>query len=229
MNYWFTGDTHFGHANIIKYCNRPFKDVVEMNEAIISNWNKVVQPNDLVYHLGDFCFGTTDTHFDMYFKRLNGLIVFIKGNHDKLAWKNRAKFYASSDSYREIKIDGQPITLCHYAMRVFNKSHHGAWHLYGHSHGSLLDDPHSLSFDVGVDCHNYTPINLEQVKEIMSRKLWKPIDHHGERLETGGVGLSKSDYDKLDRKRQLQQLKAEFEEKNHSDCMEAAFGPYGQG
>jgi calcineurin-like phosphoesterase family protein len=180
MNYWFTGDTHFGHANIIKYCNRPFKDVVEMNETIISNWNKVVEKDDLVYHLGDFCFGRNDFEFDAYFKRLNGLIVFIKGNHDRLAWKNRGKFYAYSDSYREIKVNEQNITLCHYAMRVFNKSHHGAWHLYGHSHGSLPDDPNSLSFDCGVDCHNFTPINFEQVKEIMSKKTWKPIDHHGE-------------------------------------------------
>lgn len=180
MNYWFTGDTHFGHANIIKYCNRPFKDVVEMNETIISNWNNVVQKNDLVYHLGDFCFGRNDYEFDMYFKRLNGLIIFIKGNHDRLAWKNRNRFYAYSDSYREIEVNGQEITLCHYAMRVWNKSHHGAWHLYGHSHGSLPDDKNSLSFDCGVDCHDFTPINFEQVKKIMSKKEFKPIDHHGQ-------------------------------------------------
>ncbi len=210
MNYWFTGDTHFGHANIIKYCNRPFKDSVEMNETIISNWNKVVKRDDLVYHLGDFCFGKTDAEFDIYFKRLNGLIVFIKGNHDRLAWKNRHKFYAYHDSYHEIEIGEQNITLCHYAMRVWNKSHYSAWHLYGHSHGSLSDDPHSLSFDCGVDCHNFTPINLEQVKEIMSKKLFKPIDHHGLRQESGGIGLNKEDYAKLDRKRLYEQLKIEF-------------------
>lgn len=211
MNYWFTADTHFGHANIIKYCNRPFKDSVEMNETIIENWNKVVGKQDLVFHLGDFCFAKEDGVFDLYLKRLNGLIVFIKGNHDRTAWRNRHKFYAAHDSYHEVEIGGQDITLCHYAMRVWNKSHHGAWHLYGHSHGSLPDDPNALSFDCGVDCHNYTPINFDEVAAIMAKKNWKPIDHHGERQESGGVGLSKEEYAKLERKAQYDMLKAEFE------------------
>lgn len=188
MNYWFTADTHFGHANIIKYCKRPFKDSVEMNETIISNWNSVVDRNDMIFHLGDFCLGPkekniADGYFDDLIKRLNGFIVFIKGNHDRTAWANRHKFCSAHDSYHEIEINGKDITLCHYAMRVWNKSHHGAWQLYGHSHGSLPDDPYSLSFDVGVDCHNFTPIGFEQVEQIMAKKQWKPIDHHGEKFQ----------------------------------------------
>ena len=183
MKTFFTADTHFAHANIIKYCKRPFSDTVEMNETIISNWNRVVGKEDLVYHLGDFCFGRSDLEFDLYFKRLNGLIIFLKGNHDRLAWRNRHKFYASYDSYHEIKIDDLSITLCHYAMKVWNKSHHGAYHLYGHSHGSLPDDPHSLSMDVGVDCHNFSPVSFEQVQEVMSKKTILPIDHHGKPRE----------------------------------------------
>jgi len=179
MKYWFTSDTHFSHANIIKYCHRPFKDTVEMNNTLIANWNALVQDNDIVYHLGDFTFGREDYMFDMVFDKLRGKIVFIKGNHDKLAWRNRSKFFASSDSYREIEVNGKDITLNHYAQRVWNRSHHGAWHLYGHSHGTLPDDPNSLSFDVGVDCHNYSPISFEQVEAIMSKKTFKAIDHHG--------------------------------------------------
>jgi len=212
MNYWFTADTHFGHANIIKYCNRPFKEESEMNKVIIANWNSVVNKNDLVYHLGDFCFGNKDYYFNAFFEQLNGKIILIKGNHDKLSAKNRDKFFAYSDSYREIEVNGQDITLCHYSMRVWNKSHRGSWHLYGHSHGSLADDPNSLSFDCGVDCHNYTPINFEQVKEIMSKKVWKPIDHHGEVKHEGtGWGLSKEEYAKLERKKKYLELKEEFE------------------
>ena len=187
MNYWFTSDTHFGHANIIKYCNRPFANVGEMDDAIIENWNKVVKHDDYIYHLGDFCFGRDERDFNSYFRRLNGKIIFIKGNHDKLTWRYRNAFFASYNSYNEIDIEGQKITLCHYAMKVWNKSHRGAWHLYGHSHGSLPDDKNSLSFDVGVDCHEFKPINFEDVKHIMSKKTFKPIDHHGDRPHERGI------------------------------------------
>ena len=70
------------------------------------------------------------------------------------------------------------IVLLHYAMKVWNKSHHGAWHLYGHSHGSLPESEDSLSFDCGVDSHDYRPISYDEVKRIMSKKTWKPLDHH---------------------------------------------------
>ncbi len=73
----------------------------------------------------------------------------------------------------------QDIVMLHYSMRVWNKSHHGSWHLYGHSHGTLPDDPNSLSIDVGVDCHNYQPISYDEIKSIMSKKEFKPVDHHG--------------------------------------------------
>ena len=52
---YFSSDHHFFHANVIRYCNRPFGSVQEMNEALILNWNKTVTNDDIVYHLGDFC------------------------------------------------------------------------------------------------------------------------------------------------------------------------------
>ncbi len=221
MNYFFCSDSHFFHSNIIKYCNRPFVDAHEMNETIIHNWNVKVRDDDIVYFLGDFAFGNEKCIADLLF-RLKGNIKILFGNHDKTLRKFAANDFKSAQyyvlhkrieflgDYKEINILGQPITLAHYSMKVWNGSHRGAWHLYGHSHGSLPDDPHSLSFDCGVDCHNFTPINFEQVAEIMKKKLWKPIDHHGDRQESGGVGLSKADYDKLDRKRLYDQLKMEF-------------------
>lgn len=78
---FFTSDTHFNHANIIRFCNRPFKDVSHMNEAIISNWNRVVGPEDIVFHLGDFCLGGSAEWINVL-NRLNGKIYLISGNHD---------------------------------------------------------------------------------------------------------------------------------------------------
>jgi len=169
MKTYFTSDTHLGHKNILKYCNRPFKDVDEMDNIIINNWNSVVMPNDTIYHLGDFCFG----RLEYYAKRLNGKKYLIRGNHDHNYKDKRfleAGFEWVKDLY-ELKSVNPSIVLCHYAMRVWPRSFHGAWHLYGHSHGTLKDDPNALAFDVGVDCFNYYPISYEQVKKKMAEKI----------------------------------------------------------
>ena len=78
---FFTSDTHFGHANIIRLCNRPFKDVEEMNEKLIENWNKVVPEDGTVFHLGDFAFGGSAL-WNSVIPRLNGQIYLIIGNHE---------------------------------------------------------------------------------------------------------------------------------------------------
>jgi calcineurin-like phosphoesterase family protein len=86
MNYWWTSDYHFSHFNIIKYCNRPFKTVEEMNEAIISKHNERVKPDDTVFFLGDFIFKGGNEggvhRYQLFEKRLNGKFIFIRGNHD---------------------------------------------------------------------------------------------------------------------------------------------------
>ena len=81
MKIFVTADTHFNHENIIKYCNRPFKDVNEMNEVIINNWNSVVSKDDIIYHIGDYGFGTKDELKEI-FDKLNGKKYLIMGNHD---------------------------------------------------------------------------------------------------------------------------------------------------
>jgi calcineurin-like phosphoesterase family protein len=176
---WFTADTHFGHENIIKYTNRPFDSASHMNEILIANWNSVVGPNDPVYHLGDFALSGVEACFSIL-KRLNGKIHLIKGNHEKTALACADRFEWVKD-YHEMYLPDpkgkggkQMIVLMHYAMRVWNASHHGAWQLYGHSHGNLPDDPNLLSIDVGVDCHGYTPISFQQIKRIMEKKTWVP-------------------------------------------------------
>jgi len=183
---WFTSDTHYGHSRIIQYCKRPFASVEEMDEALISNWNAIVSPGDIVYHLGDFAVGGGKA--GQYLYRLNGDVKFVRGNHDNRLdtlnkeLLNRLPEPADGldiEDLREISVHGQKIVLCHYAMKIWNKNYRGAWHLYGHSHGTLPYDPNSLSLDVGVDCWNYSPVSFEQIQAAMVKKRWQPIDHHG--------------------------------------------------
>jgi calcineurin-like phosphoesterase family protein len=153
-----------------------------MDEALIKNWNEKVKPEDLVFHLGDFSFQNASKYRD----RLNGSIRFIRGNHDKAAEHYyqtnktaKVKPFLSFEDVRMVVHNDQRIWLSHYAHRVWPHSHRGCWHLYGHSHGTLPDDPNALAIDCGVDCHNYTPLSFDEVKKIMENKTFKPIDHHG--------------------------------------------------
>jgi len=175
-NIYFTSDTHFGHKILIdkNLRARRFSSIEEHDELIIENWNKTVKRGDMVYHLGDFAWHDVAK----YRKRLNGQIHLIKGNHDRLKSPEKAMFESISDIRSINVLDGQKVYLCHYAMRVWNQSHHGSWHLYGHSHGSLLDDPASRSFDIGVDCWDFAPVSVEQVAAKMATKRFIPIDHH---------------------------------------------------
>lgn len=185
MGNWFISDTHFGHNNIIKYSNRPFKDVDEMNELMIKDWSTVVDPEDNVYHLGDFAFMKPQPTRQLI-SRLPGKKHLILGNHDRWIIENwnsllRDDGFASIQYYRELKIAGKMIVLFHYGQRVWNKSHRGSIHLYGHSHGSL--PPHGLSVDVGVDCkeitHEYRPIHLDEILGYMGKREKAVVDHHG--------------------------------------------------
>lgn len=178
MDAFFTSDMHFGHENIIKYCNRPFSCANEMNEKLIENWNSKVGKKDVIYHLGDFSFKTKAEKVLEIIDRLNGNIVFIKGNHDKLLMKALKR---SLPDIVEVKIQDDEIgkhliVLCHYPMISWNNSHRGTWQLFGHHHTinektSPINDKLSLNqLDVGIDAHNYFPISYEEVKKIITIK-----------------------------------------------------------
>lgn len=160
---WFTSDTHFCHSNIIKYSNRPFQNVVDMNVALIVNWNERVGTDDLIYHLGDFGFGKLNILQDI-FDGLNGKKRLILGNHDKVA--RQLKGWEYINHYDEINIEDQHIVLFHYAQRVWNRSHYGSIALFGHSHGLMPGNSQSL--DVGVDCWNYCPINFVEIQQRLA-------------------------------------------------------------
>lgn len=187
-NIFFTSDLHLGHTNIIKYSNRPFKDANEMDAYLLNEINKVVMPNDTMYMNGDWLFGPDKIRrFLEYRNRIACQdIITIWGNHDETIRESKEVRDALSWSgdFLECHVNKQRMTLCHYAMRVWDKSHHGAYHLYGHSHGTLPDEPTSRSFDCGVDTElfghkRFTPYSLEEVHEIMkNHKKFVAIDHH---------------------------------------------------
>ncbi len=173
---WFTADTHFGHEKLIINTHRPFKDAFEMDNALIANWNSVVKENDTVYHLGDFCWIAKTLAWEHYISQLNGEITLIKGNHD-LKRKKIDYLFKEVEYLKQIKWEGQKITLCHYSMRTWDRSHFNTWQLYGHSHGTL--NPVGKQIDVGVDVNNFYPISIEQVaKKMRLRPDNPPIDHH---------------------------------------------------
>ena len=189
MKTFFSADHHFGHKNILKYADRPFSSVQEMNAELIKRHNSVVSPNDSVYFVGDFAFMQPHQIVNIL-RQMNGRKYFIPGNHDKsmndASVKSEFERFYPFDSHPKIRVQDdtlkkgyQEIVLCHFAMRVWDKSHHGVWNLYGHSHGSLADDPNALAIDVGVDVFDFYPVEYQEVKKIMAKKTWKPIDHHG--------------------------------------------------
>jgi len=169
---FFTADTHFDHANIIEHCNRPYSSLEEMNQALIDNWNSVVRPQDTVYHLGDFAFRSKRTRINHLIQKLNGHKFLIYGNHDHKQ-TDKSEGWVWKGHYKKIKVNDQKIILFHYAMRVWDCSHHGSWHFYGHSHGTLFDNRMTLSMDVGVDVRNFSPISFERLSEAMQHRQKK--------------------------------------------------------
>lgn len=186
MATFFTSDVHFCHANSIKYCNRPFSTVEEMDEALINNWNNIIKPNDTIWSLGDFAFCRIEK-IEQILKKLNGKKHFIFGNHCKEMRKHASylknegllEYFAD---YKEIKINNIFVVLCHYPMRAWNKSHYGSYMLHGHCHGTL--PPFGTSVDVGVDSTfitgkaEYRPFNFDEIHEFM--KTRKPLGKNDE-------------------------------------------------
>jgi calcineurin-like phosphoesterase family protein len=172
-NTWFTADFHLGHTNIIRYCSRPFSTVEKMDQAILERLNASVKPNDSLYFLGDFCLGI-QARVLAYRRRIRCEKIFaVPGNHDKHTRKLKQEFFWL-DNLAEVSVHGQQIVLCHYAFRVWNRSNHGSWHLYGHSHGRLPETPNSLSLDVGVDTHDFRPWHYDEIADIMMKKAQAP-------------------------------------------------------
>lgn len=174
---FITADEHYGHENIIKYCKRPFANVSEMRDHLISQHNAKVPDNRnmLTIHVGDMFWHTVPLKeaLDILYA-LNGRHAFIYGNHDELIEQQlylRQQFdwvrgeNKASGTYI-VKFDKMEIFVCHYAMRVWNGSHKGSCSVYGHSHNEL--PVVGKSFDIGVDGHS--PWSLEEIVAVMKTR-----------------------------------------------------------
>jgi calcineurin-like phosphoesterase family protein len=177
---FFTADHHFGHSKIIEYEDRPVDDTASMEALMIERWNGRVQPGDTVFHLGDFAFSGKRKEVEALLAKLNGTKYLIVGNHDSSKTRN-ATGWADVVWYQELTVGNQPIVLSHYAFHVWNGHHHepgGSWNLHGHSHGNLTIDWTKRRCDVGVDCWDFWPVGMEELRQYMAKVRPKAVDHH---------------------------------------------------
>jgi calcineurin-like phosphoesterase family protein len=177
MNKWFTADEHFGHENIIKFCNRPFKNASHMDAEMISRWNSVVTNKDYVYVIGDFTLNGEAFAYKIIRQLKAKKIFIIPGGHDR--WiKNKdvpsdikERLVICPPLY-ETRWRGNTIVMCHYPMLTWEKSHYGSIHLHGHSHGNVghfgrSEEVRGLGqgtrIDIGVDMWDFTPVHADVV------------------------------------------------------------------
>lgn len=204
-NIWFTSDTHYSHKNIVRGTTtwvgeedhpgshrlqsvRGFDTVEKHNYTLVSNINALVKHDDILYHLGDWSFGGHE-QIKLFRDRLNCQeIHLIFGNHDQHIEQIDSPYrslFASCNYVKQLKINvdkkygivgKQMIFLSHYGHRVWDKLHHGAIHLFGHSHGTL--PMFGKSMDCGVDTNNLCPYHLDEIMDIMKNREIGFVDHH---------------------------------------------------
>lgn len=180
-NLFLTSDLHLGHSNILKYCQRPFKNVDEMDKVIIANANSRVKDDDTVIHVGDFCFKNSPNgkegeglpiHSKKYIEQLKGNWVFVRGNHDK---NNSVQ---TKIERLVLKVGGININVCHRPDdAIVQDDKYYPLNLVGHVHNSWVtkeiykNGKYSLLLNVGVDVHKFIPINFDEVKAMWDKWL----------------------------------------------------------
>lgn len=170
---FFSSDFHIGHKNIIKYSKRPFDDLAEMEETIIERWNKVVGRKDTAYLVGDTFWQGHSCHEDLarkFIKKLNGHITLVEGNHDV----DLAKKFNKGVRRQIItqKWEGHRFEICHYPMLTWNRAHHGAIMVHGHTHQThKLTLPPKRLVHIGTDAWDFTPVSAEQIVDLLPPSL----------------------------------------------------------
>lgn len=170
---WFTSDTHFGHSKILEYepKARPFSSVEEMNEVMIDRWNSCVSSNDIIYHLGDFCFGKSNLDIAA---RINGKKRLIMGNHDSYPAGDYLRYFEKVMGVKYWK----SCVLTHIPVHPENLGYRALLNLHGHFHsknvrrvyhidpeGFPLDEHDHNYFNVSVEQNNLYPFHADQILE----------------------------------------------------------------
>ena len=162
---FFIADTHFGDENIIRYENRPFQSVEEMNDTLIKNWNSTVTQSDKVYVLGDFEQVKESIELRRILKSLKGQKYLIKGNHDIL----------SNEYYRNVgfqEVYDVPIIFEKFWILshepVYLNSNMPYANIFGHVHNNPIIKNYSKQhYCVSVERINYTPILFSEIVKMM--------------------------------------------------------------
>ena len=180
---YFTSDTHFGHANVIKYCNRPFTSVEEMDSFIINRWNDIVL-FDTVYFLGDFALGTDkEVAYCNIVPQLQGEIIFLKGNHDR-AYGCLNRYFRTIQPNYILVYKGYHFILSHYPLPN-DEIPTGFINIHGHIHNSQLDLGFDKNYHINVsqDANNFTPICVDSIIEWCDKELYVPKSHINKQKE----------------------------------------------
>lgn len=169
MNTFITSDLHLGHKNIQKFCPNTrghYENIDHMNEEMVREWNERVNPEDLVYILGDVAFMPGDKAAK-FLRRMNGRKILIEGNHDvkQLKDKNFRECFEEVHKYLEIKYDGRHVVMFHYPIMEWNKMHYGAIQFHGHLHGNPSGLEQYRCRDMGYDATGQIVMLMEDAIE----------------------------------------------------------------
>ena len=156
MKTYITSDLHFGHKNIMKFCpvsRARFRDDVSyMNEAMVKEWNDIVNPEDTVYILGDVAF-MSGSDAGRIMNRLNGRKILIEGNHDRKTLQDTTfrSAFAEVHKYLDITYNGTKCVMFHYPIAEWDQMHRGSVHFHGHLHGNVSGMENYRCRDMGMD------------------------------------------------------------------------------
>ena len=177
MKTWITSDTHWGHQNIMKFCPvsraRFRNDVDYMNEAMVREWNDLIEPADLVYILGDVAFLPAQKAAE-YMKRCNGTKILVEGNHDRKALNDPTfrKCFKEVHKYLDINYNGTKVVMFHYPIAEWDQMHRGAVHFHGHLHGGTSGMEKFRCRDMGMDATGMIAISMEDaIKDAMKGEV----------------------------------------------------------